>query len=115
MEYSPEAHNNPEINLKKIHSIISNAPELIEEEMGRGTDNPWFACVDTQLQALIFLVDFAQEDGEIDGERAEALVAKIRNLSKVTKEYQRQYPTKNDVVPPELKEEMYRKLNIFAE
>ena len=113
LEQSGEAPRNPEVNMEKMRSIISRAPELIEDEMNRGTGNPWFACVDTQLQSLMFLVGFAQKDGELDIERAEILTEKIRTLSEETRELQRKYPTRDDEVPEELKQSIYQKINIL--
>lgn len=92
-------------SLQTVHHIIADAPRRIEAEYAKG-QNPWLACVNTDLAGIRANLEFALEDGLITQERHDTARAHTVMLAAKVKSFAQKYPEKESVVPEEIKQEI---------
>ncbi len=111
-EKTPKS-NEEESDFEILKGIIQNAPAEIEREFST-TNNPWLACVRTQLQGMLSYLEFAHQSKEIDDSAYQEANNKIIALGEHVKVLVQQYSGVDEVLPDDIKSEILSKINILA-
>ena len=111
-EHSPESRED-QTDLETLKEIILSAPAEIEREFST-TNNPWLACVRTQLQGMLSYLEFAHQSKEIDDSAYQEAKSKIIALGERVKVLIQQYSGVDEVLPDDIQSGILSKMNILA-
>ncbi len=111
MENKPEI---PKSDIEKLKGISKIARARIEKEFAE-TANSWPACVGSMAFVLETMLLSGSVEEELGPNKYEMVMEKIENLKSRLDELFNKYPQKENAVPEETKEEVYRTIETITE
>jgi len=100
-----------ETRRESIARIIQGAAEKVEREFADSA-NDWLSCFGSkifQIETYLFgaEAEFGPDETEVIKDRLDKLTERLMELKKL-------YHSKTDIPPEEIKQELFRKLNILG-
>lgn len=98
--------------LEKIRQLIKDSPTEIEREFHETTNN-WIACFISRVFSIETWLDLRATKTLLSSGQHATAVAKLKLLKERLDDLKSQYPTKEDIPPVAIKEELFNLLNVL--
>ncbi|MCX6778953.1 MAG: hypothetical protein NTU97_01860 [Candidatus Magasanikbacteria bacterium] len=103
----------PEVSrVGEMRAIIQGARESVTGEFAR-TPNDWLSCFGSKIFQIECYLDSSRTAAEL-GDKVFAAQSKMEVLKKRLRELKVIYPTKDTIPPDEIKEELFRGLDVLS-
>lgn len=102
--------------INMAQKAINNASERTEAEFNK-TANTWLECFSSSIfvvETAIVALDEAKKIKAVLGEdKVDAMIKKLESLKERHKQFVQLYPDKDTIPPENVKQELFKLLNIF--
>ncbi|MBI2065045.1 MAG: hypothetical protein HYT62_03280 [Candidatus Yanofskybacteria bacterium] len=103
---------NKETGVDFIRNNIANAPTEVEAEFSR-TANTWLECFGSRIFQIETYLDMNSTRTDLSEEQYGQAEAKLAELKELHAQFKQQYPDRDTIPPEEVKQELFRKLDIL--
>lgn len=96
-----------------IREKIRNSPDAVEAEFER-TNNTWLDCFTTRIFVIETHLDSRKTREELSPDQHQEAERKIQELKEFHRGLLDKYPNKDTIPPDDVKQELFRRLNILS-
>ena len=99
-------------SFEEMEAVIDAAQAEIEHEF-QISGNSWVDCVNRLLVVLPKHIEIAHDDGLLPDDKYEAAKTNLEKVNQRVADLSVEYPDRDSDVPAEVKDEIYKQLNIL--